>query len=173
MSDEAKPEEQRPEPPPFDPCADLWAMQASGGTDPAVDLDHPDAPRRLAEYVTSRHPVELARVPLRSGASPTLWQLRPLTIDERSEILSLPTPKALLEAFRCAVTARMDRVSIAADGAVSGTETRATLDRGRGSDAWVKAQVALGGGALVDELGSLALQRANVHPKARRPYGLR
>lgn len=159
--------------PPYSPSEPLWCMQLSSGMDPAVDQDAEDAATRLAEYATSRHPMELARVPLRAGERPTLWKLRPLTPEERSELLSQPTPKAVLEAFRCAVVARCDGATVSADGRVSGAEEAAPLDRGRATAAWVKAQIALGGGALVDELGSLALQRANVHPKARRPYVLR
>lgn len=157
----------------YDPCAKLWVAQVSSGMDPAFDQDHPDLPRLAAAYITSRHPKELAAVPLREGETLTLWQLRPLTIEERTEVLSMPTARCILEAFRCAVVARMDRAVVAPDGTVTGTEEPAKIDRNRASDAWVKAQVALAGGGLVDELGSLALQRANVHPKARRPYVLR
>lgn len=165
--------EDTPELPPFNPSAPLWCAQLSSSMDPAIDQEAENAPTLLAQYATSRHPVELARVPLRAGEKLTLWKLRPLTSAERAELLSMASPSAVLESFRIACVARMDNAVVAEGGSVSGTEVPAELERGRAKHSWVKAQMEIGGGALVDELGALALQRANVHPKARRPYVLR
>lgn len=148
------------------PSQPLWAACA---TDPAFI----DGPALLA-YVKSRSLVDLAAVPLREpGVQPVLVQLMPLTATLRAGALSFPNePQRRLAACRYAarrVIAGPWRIEA---GAVEGSAEELDAADVAITEKGVARLMELVGGDGLEELGSLAIQRATVHPRAIAPFQL-
>lgn len=143
----------------------LWVACA---TDPAF-VDGPE----LVTYIRSRSIADLAAVPLKDGAQPALVQLQPLTAKARAAALSFPSePQRRLVA--CQYAAR--RVIAGAWRIEAGTVEGSAEDLDAGevtiTDKGVARLLDLVGGDGIEELGSLAIQRATVHPRALAPFRL-
>ena len=143
----------------------LWVACA---TDPAF-VDGPE----LVAYIRSRSIADLAAVPLKDGAQPALVQLQPLTAKARAAALSFPSePQRRLVA--CQYAAR--RVIAGAWRIEAGTVEGSAEDLDAGevtiTDKGVARLLDLVGGDGIEELGSLAIQRATVHPRATAPFRL-
>ena len=157
------------------PSLPIFVAQLS---DPALALSPPGA---LAKYKTSRSYADLAAL----GASGVvLYKLRPLSAEQRASLMSIETPESkwLLAARLSVVSVVRENANVTADK-VTGPEDplpEVTELPGGGKPRWpqlsdegVAQLVALGGGALLDELGELALERATVHPRSLAPFGRR
>lgn len=150
----------------MNPSQPLWVACVD---DPAF-IDGPE----LTAYVKSRSVADLAAVPLREpGVQPVLVQIAPLTSSLRVTALGFPNePQRRLVA--CQYAAR--RVIVGPwrveAGAVEGSAE--DLDAGPAAltDKGVARLAELVGGQGIEELGSLALQRATVHPRALAPFRL-
>lgn len=148
----------------------LWVACA---TDPAF-VDGPE----LVTYIRSRSIADLAAVPLKDAAQqPALVQLQPLTAKARAAALSFPSePQRRLVA--CQYAARRVIAGawrIEADAGAWRVEGSAEdLDAGEVTitDKGVARLLDLVGGDGIEELGSLAIQRATVHPRATAPFRL-
>ncbi len=144
----------------------LWVACA---TDPAF-VDGPE----LVTYIRSRSIADLAAVPLKDAAQqPALVQLQPLTAKARAAALSFPSePQRRLVA--CQYAAR--RVIAGAWRIEAGTVEGSAEDLDAGevtiTDKGVARLLDLVGGDGIEELGSLAIQRATVHPRATAPFRL-
>ena len=163
------------------PSKDIWVAQCHpDATDPAFDLDRTDARGLLAAYRASRTYADLAAVPCVAGASPVLVRLRPLTPEQRAALLASSTDSTqYLTACLFAAVAVMEGATVAMDGphgreeALASTTVNAagqTLRWSQITPEGLRRLADLGGGALLDELGELALQRATVHPRALAPF---
>ncbi len=144
----------------------LWVACA---TDPAF-VDGPE----LVTYIRSRSIADLAAVPIKDAAQqPALVQLQPLTAKARAAALSFPSePQRRLVA--CQYAAR--RVIAGAWRIEAGTVEGSAEDLDAGevtiTDKGVARLLDLVGGDGIEELGSLAIQRATVHPRALAPFRL-
>lgn len=144
----------------------LWVACA---TDPAF-VDGP----ALVAYIRSRTIADLAAVPLReSGTQPVLVQLIPLTAKARATALGFPNePQRRLVACQYAarrVIAGPWRIEA---GAIEGSAEDLGAAEVAITDEGVARLLALVGGDGIEELGSLAVQRATVHPRALAPFRL-
>lgn len=143
----------------------LWVACA---TDPAF-VDGPE----LVTYIRSRSIADLAAVPLKDGAQPALVQLQPLTAKARAAALSFPSePQRRLVACQYAARRVIAGAWRIEAGAIEGSAE--DLDAGEVTitDKGVARLLDLVGGDGIEELGSLAIQRATVHPRALSPFRL-
>lgn len=155
----------------MNPSHPLWVASV---TDPAIALTTAGSPERdaLHAYVKSRTLADLARVAFAEGQQPALVQLRPLTAKLRAAALSFPS-----EAQRRLVAAQYAarRVMLAwsfEGGDVTGSAEDLAFEGEALSDVGVAKLMEIVGGEGIEELGSLALQRATVHPRALAPFVL-
>ena len=159
------------------PARELWVAQCADPGDPAFDTAHPQFAVCLARYIRTRSLDDLAKVPVLPGLRPALYLLRPLRTSERTDVLN--QPGEALQRFVAVCTA-VHKVLVGAsiaDGKVSGgTVVEATVSKGgalpMADAAWMDRLSEEAGGQIVDELGALVIQRANVHPTARGSYRL-
>lgn len=125
-------------------------------TDRAFDRKHPEWERLAKRYARTRHPSDLAALPLREGQTPRLYGLAMLTPEAYAAMQSEKGAARLYFLVCVAV------VEIAhPDGRVerpAKTEKRGELTVA--SMEWVAKLQALGGLGLVDELGHLIERRA-------------
>lgn len=153
------------------PSHPLWVASVS---DPAIALTASGTPEREAvqAYVKSRTLADLARVKLLDGQQPVLVQIRPLSAKLRAAALSFPSePQRRLVAAQYA--ARRVMLAWAFEGAeVTGSAEELTTEGEVLNDAGINRLMELVGGEGVEEIGSLALQRATVHPRALAPFVL-
>lgn len=144
----------------------LWVACA---TDPAF-VDGPE----LVTYIRSRSIADLAAVPLKDAAQqPVLVQLQPLTATLRCGALGFPNePQRRLAACRYAarrVIAGGWRIEA---GAIDGSAEDLDAAEVTITEKGVARLLDLVGGDGIEELGSLAIQRATVHPRATAPFRL-
>ena len=144
----------------------LWVACAA---DPAF-VDGPE----LVAYIRSRSIADLAAVQLREpGTLPVLVQLQPLTATLRAGALSFPNePQRRLAACRYAarrVIAGGWRIEA---GAIEGSAEDLDAAEVTITEKGVARLLDLVGGDGIEELGSLAIQRATVHPRATAPFRL-
>lgn len=149
------------------PSEPLWAASIF---DPAIQIDAEGVTELAGAYARSRTLASLGALPLVEGERLTLWRLRPLTVSERADVLAeVGEHRRALKAFRLACNARLDGATVV-NGALDGGTL---VERGAATgEQWAQAQADAFGASVVDELGSLALQRATVSPKAREPFKL-
>lgn len=129
------------------------------------------------DYLRSRSIVDLARIPHRDGMVPVLVELAPLTPASRAAALGLPS-----EAQRRLAAAQYSarRVIVGAWRIEAGAVEGAAEDLDASTvGAWpvltekgAQRLLEVLGGEALDELGSVALQRASVHPRAIAPFRL-
>lgn len=156
------------------PSHPLWV--ASVG-DPAIALTAAGTPEReaLQAYVKGRTLADLARVKLADGQQPVLVQIRPLSAKLRAAALSFPNePQRRLVAAQYA--ARRVMTTWAFEGTatvdVTGSAEELAVEGEVLSEKGIDRLMELVGGEGVEEIGSLALQRATVHPRALAPFVL-
>lgn len=153
------------------PSHPLWVASVS---DPAIAPTTVGTPEResLLAYVKGRTLAELARVKLVDGQQPVLVQIRPLSAKLRAAALSFPNePQRRLVAAQYA--ARRVMVAWAFEGAdVTGSAEDLAVEGEVLSEKGIDRLMELVGGEGVEEVGSLALQRATVHPRALAPFVL-
>lgn len=153
------------------PSHPLWVACAS---DPAIASTTVGTPEReaLLAYVKGRTLAELARVKLADGQQPVLVQIRPLSAKLRAAALSFPNePQRRLVAAQYA--ARRVMLAWAFEGAdVTGSAEDLAVEGEVLSEKGIDRLMELVGGEGVEEIGSLALQRATVHPRALAPFVL-
>lgn len=153
------------------PSHPLWVACA---TDPAIALTAAGTPEReaLHAYVKSRTLADLSRVKFAEGQQPVLVQIRPLSAKLRAAALSFPNePQRRLVAAQYA--ARRVMLAWAFEGAeVTGSAEDLAVEGEVLNDAGIARLMDLVGGEGVEEIGSLALQRATVHPRALAPFVL-
>lgn len=153
------------------PSHPLWVACAS---DPAIAPTTVGTPEReaLLAYVKGRTLADLARVKLADGQQPVLVQIRPLSAKLRAAALSFPNePQRRLVAAQYA--ARRVMLAWAFEGAdVTGSAEDLAVEGEVLSEKGIDRLMELVGGEGVEEVGSLALQRATVHPRALAPFVL-
>lgn len=153
------------------PSHPLWVACAS---DPAIAPTTVGTPEReaLLAYVKGRTLAELARVKLAEGQQPVLVQIRPLSAKLRAAALSFPNePQRRLVAAQYA--ARRVMLAWAFEGAdVTGSAEELAVEGEVLNEKGIDRLMELVGGEGVEEIGSLALQRATVHPRALAPFVL-
>lgn len=153
------------------PSHPLWVASVS---DPAIAHTAAGTPEReaLQAYVKSRTLADLAKVKLCDGQQPVLVQIRPLSAKLRAAALSFPNePQRRLVAAQYA--ARRVMVAWAFEGAdVTGSAEELAVEGEVLSEKGIDRLMELVGGEGIEEIGSLALQRATVHPRALSPFVL-
>lgn len=58
--------------------------------DPAIDRDHPDLASLVEEY---RKTGDVAKLPLREGATPTVFEIAPMSRKQLTRVLGIPSDK--------------------------------------------------------------------------------
>lgn len=153
------------------PSHPLWVACAS---DPSIAPTVVGTPEReaLLAYVKGRTLADLAKVKLAEGQQPVLVQIRPLSAKLRAAALSFPNePQRRLVAAQYA--ARRVMLAWAFEGAdVTGSAEELAVEGEVLSEKGIDRLMDLVGGEGVEEIGSLALQRATVHPRALAPFVL-
>lgn len=153
------------------PSQPLWVACA---TDPAIADTKANTPQRdaLTAYVKGREIAQLAAVALVDGAQPVLVELAPLTAQLRAAALGFPNdPQRRLVAAQYAARKVMLSWTIEGGSVVGSAEE---LDAGPAAltEKGIARLMELVGGDGIEELGSLAIQRATVHPRALAPFVL-
>jgi hypothetical protein len=136
--------------------------------DPAFDRRSPRWPDACAEYLTARHPDQIAALPVVQGEAPARFTLAPLSVAALDWCRRAESPDVQrVRAFSCAVTSYTD-----ADGHEHKPEKIVTTSDGFGEAvaSWREHVAAEHGMSAVYELGAVAIQRAEVHPKALDPF---
>jgi hypothetical protein len=153
------------------PSHPLWAA-CSG--DPALATTKPNSAEReaLMAYIKGREIAQLAAVTLVPGQQPVLVELAPLSAKLRAAALGFPNePQRRLVA--CQYAARKVMTAWTVEGTqVTGSAEELDATDGVLSEKGVARLQELVGGEGIEELGSLALQRATVHPRALSPFVL-
>lgn len=157
------------------PSKPLWCAALN---DPALDTRKgtPGFDAGLS-YVESRALADLAQIPCVAGAQPALVELAPLTAEARASALSEPSEsRQRIAAFRYAA-----RRIIAGAWEISAGEVRGDAEELKvdvltrwpslSPEGLARAHEILGGLAM-EELGSVAIQRASVSPRALAPFRL-
>jgi hypothetical protein len=149
------------------PAAVLPVVSIAHPCDPALDLDHPDAPRLLSAYERSRSEEDLAKLPVRTGETLTRYLLAPLTTGAYAAARDVPGESArdLFVVSVCCHAYTDSRGSHAARTQRSGRVTLA-------DDEWLDELAESGGAQVFRELASVALRRAEVRPGSLDPFGL-
>ena len=150
-------------PPTCDPALDLTAKATDGGS----------LRQALSDYEASRSPEDLARLPIKPGAAPVRFEVKPLV------------PAALRFAREASSDAmRAHRCFLCVCHAIKdsdGNDLRAEdfgpiKDLGRGmrqaSDEWLDHVATLFGNDAVTEVATVAFERADAGPRALRPFAL-
>lgn len=136
----------------------LWVAQLSGRGDKAFNKAHEDFRRTLTEYARTRGEKHRTAIPLQLGMKLRLFGVSLLTAHARSVVMSeTDEPARRLLAVRAGVHSIKHP---------DGTTEKAPLEaRGEfaqlASPEWAEKLYQLGGGYLVDELGSVVLHRTN------------
>lgn len=165
--------EKLPPPQNDSPARDAYVASLA---DPAFDRAHADWDALRDRYVETRALADLARLPVRPGAWPTLFRVRPLSVSARATAHSSPAVSLQrLWAARLGVVARVDGPRVYGDGAVSDcTEKRLATHRGsnppQATDEELDAMVQEFGGDWLDELAEVILHRANTSPRKLLPF---
>ena len=153
------------------PSLPLWVACMG---DPAIERTKPGtaAHDALLSYAKGREIADLARVTLRDGQVPVLVELAPLTARLRAAALGFRAePQRGLGGWQCA--ARRVLLAWASEGgAVTGSAEELDVSEGVLTEKGVARLMELVGGDGIEELGSLAIQRATVHPRALAPFVL-
>ena len=153
------------------PSHPLWVARFG---DPAIVTKTEPSPEKeaLHAYARRRPPADLAKVTFAEGQQPVLVQIRPLSAKLRAAALSFPSePQRRLVAAQYA--ARRVMLAWAFEGAeVTGSAEELTTEGEVLSEKGIDRLMELVGGEGVEEIGSLALQRATVHPRALAPFVL-
>ena len=167
MSDTEKPT------PIENPSRPLWVVSLY---DPALNTEKgtPGFEAGLA-YIRSRAIADLAKIPVRDGATPVLVELAPLTPASRTAALGTAGDAArYLAALRYSARRVIVGPWAVNAGAIDGAAEDLDLDTRSTWPVLTEKGLArlhdLLGGTALDELGSVALQRANVHPRALSPF---
>lgn len=138
--------------------------------DPAVDLSaRPGA--LLSAYERTRSDADRAAIPLRPGASPSLFEVSPLTPAGYRYVRDAQGAMRDHRAFRLCCHAFTDehgqRHEAAQHGGIVTTGTIAEA-----SDDWLDHVAGLYGEAGIREVAKVALDRAEAGPRAVAPFGL-
>lgn len=171
---------------PVAPNAPLWIAQI--GTlpgavpptcDPAFDLTAPAAVgggslrQALSDYEQSRSPEDLARLPIKPGQRPALFEVKPL-VPAALRFAREATSDAMRahRAFLCVCHAIKD-----ADGHdLRADDFGPVKDLGRGlrqaSDEWLDHVAGIYGNDALVEVATVAFERADAGPRALRPFAL-
>ena len=169
MSDTEKPT------PIENPSRPLWVASMF---DPALNTDKgtPGFDAGLA-YIRTRSIADLAKIPRAEGMVPVLVELAPLTPASRAAALALQSAS---QRHLAAVQYSARRVMVqpwqVSAGAIEGpAEDLDTTTAGPWpilTEKGAARLLELLGGEALDELGSLAIQRATIHPRALAPFRL-
>ena len=157
------------------PSRPLWAAVTS---DPAFIQDRGTAGfEPMVRYISTRALSDLAEVPVREGQGAVLVELAPLSAEARAAALSFTSdPARRLAAFRYAARRVLAGGWTITGAGMEGPAEELDLDAsGRWPILTEKATakiLELVGGDGIEELGSLAIQRASVHPRALGPFRL-
>lgn len=136
----------------------LFVAQITGRGDSSFDRKAEGYRAALVRYAKTRSPDDLAKIPCIEGRKPHLYGVRVLT----------PEARAIVE-DTAGVTSRYlvaVRVGVAEirhpDGTVEKAPVESRGDLGAmATQGWTRTLSSLGGGALIDELGSVVLSRAD------------
>lgn len=141
-------------------------MRVVSVNDPAIDRHSFNGQRALRRYIESR---DMADLVFLDGQQPTVFTLQPIAFDARTWIEGLPAESAqFVLAFACSVV----KVEDPDEGELALGEAT--------SAAWgpflsTKAVARLGdeyGGKLVEEIGAVALQAANMTAAQKKAFWL-
>jgi hypothetical protein len=149
------------------PSTVLHVVAVAAPCDPALDLEHADAPRLLSAYERSRSPEDLAALPVLPGETLTRYALAPLTTVGYAAAKDVQgdAQRALFVVSVCCHSYTDAR----------GTHTARTQKAGRltvADDEWLDELSESGGAQVLAELASVALRRAEVRPTALDPFAL-
>jgi hypothetical protein len=144
--------------------------------DPAFNTSTTEGRAALDVYASTRELADLAKIPLAGGDRPTLWKVKALTAEQRAIVLSNTfAGMRALDATRFAVIARLEGATVGANGIEGGKETALETSGEKSpmlTEKALAAEVEIAGGAWVDEIGSVVIHRANLHPRRFRPFTL-
>ena len=137
----------------------LLVAQITGRGDRAFDRKADGFRAALIKYAKSRSAADLAAIPTKLDAKPTLYAVRVLTPEARAVVADTDGMSA-----RALVAVRLGVAEIRhPDGRVEKAPVESSSAIGTMASAeWTKTLSAIGGGALLDELGAVVLTRADV-----------
>ena len=175
MSETVEQKPERKAAPIANPSKPLWGASLH---DPALDTRKgtPGFDAGLS-YVESRALADLALIPCAAGMQPALVELAPLTAEARASALSETSEsRQRIAAFRYAARRIISGAWDLSAGEVRGDAEELKADPltrwpSLSADGLARAQEILGGLAM-EELGSVAIQRASVSPRAIAPFRL-
>lgn len=143
-------------------------IEAVSLNDPAFDRSSRAWPDALAEYLSARHPEQIAALPTHPGATPARFTLEPLSVAALDWCRRAESPDVQrVRAFLCSVHRYLD------DEGHEHTPSKITRTPDGFAEAsadWREHVAREHGMGAVYELGDLALQRAVVHPRALDPF---
>lgn len=137
----------------------LLVAQITGRGDAALDRKAEGLRAALIRYAKTRSAADLAALPLKLDAKPRLYGVRVLTPEARAVVADTDGMSA-----RALVAVRLGVAEIRhPDGTVEKAPVESSSAVGSmASTEWTRRISALGGGALLDELGAVVLTRADV-----------
>lgn len=126
-------------------------------TDKALDLAADGAAAALRRYGATRHPADLAKVPLRPGQTPRVYGVRLISV---AQLAALQAERGLARhLLACRLGVAWTR---GADGIVARPEEEVAQGVRLAVPAWVDKLQSLGGGQLIAELGEVVQRRAEI-----------
>jgi len=137
----------------------LLVAQITGRGDRAFDRKADGYRAALIKYAKSRSAVDLAAIPTKLDAKPTLYAVRVLTPEARAVVADTDGMSA-----RALVAVRLGVAEIRhPDGSTEKAPVESSSTVGAmAPPEWSRRVAALGGGSLLDELGAVVLTRADV-----------
>lgn len=126
-------------------------------TDRALDLSQPGAMDALRRYGATRHPADLAKIPLREGRTPRVYGVRMITATQHAVLQAERGPARAILACRLGVA-----WTRGADGAVERAPEESLGGARIATAAWVDRLQQLGAVQLVAELGEVVQRRAEI-----------
>lgn len=147
----------------MNPSQPLRTIVCSHPGDPAVDLAAPDALAALAQHARKRTQETLQAIPLRPGASLTLWTLRPLSGAEYAFVMrASAAAEDVLDYARCEAAFQLGvhgRTGPEGEVRCTPVQTGKLL---LAPESWMDECWSLLGASGIQELGALVVQRARL-----------
>ena len=126
-------------------------------TDKALNVAADGAAAALRRYSATRHPADLAKIPVRPGQTPRVYGVRMISV---AQLAALQAERGLARhLLACRLGVAWTR---GADGVTERPEEEVAQGVRLAAPAWADRLQALGGGLLLAELGEVVQRRAEI-----------
>lgn len=144
------------------------------GCDPALDLDHEDAPELLSKYVATRDPADLAKLPLKKGGVLSLFTILQLNMAALRFCRTPPTAEGRVQWF--VQVGCHEFTDAKGDVHKASQHGKLTLSADKSfkvaSDAWLDFLVGRFGHGALEELAQAIEDKAVARDGALAPFAL-